>query len=860
MSHRDDEIREEIEFHLDAEKSEREAEGLTPQAAGLAAHRHLGNATLVAEDMRAVWRRPWWESVMQDGRYALRSLRREPGFALAAILCLTLGIGANTGVFSVVNACLLRSLPFTDSHRMVAVYENRPREGMDRNVVSHADFLDWRDQAKSFAVIAASEGTTFNFTGAGEPQHPLGAVVTADFFAVLGSRVALGRGVQKDDESPPGARIAVVTHGFWQRHLNGDSAVIGRAITLDNQPYTVIGVLAAEFVPPVRGWELFVPMRFNAESRNARGNHNLTVLARLAPAVSLEQARAEMDGISKRLEQEHAVNKGHFANVVPIHDALRGELRPGMTALTAAAGLVLLMACFNVANLLLARSLARGREISTRLVLGASRLRVIRQLLTESLVLSVVGAACGFAVAWGGVTMVRSALPVHPLITPGDIRLDLVALGYATLVAVASAILSGLAPAVGATSGTLMDAVKSGGRLLTPTVSRRRQHAVILVAETATALMLLIGAGLFLRSFWKVQSVEPGFRPEKLLTMQLTLSSDYREAARKVEFQERMIGRVRALPGVSGAGFTSFLPFTDANSRMGLVIDGIPPDPGEPRRGNWRLVTPGYIETMKIPLRRGRLFNTGDRKGSPLVMMVNETAARRYWKDRDPVGSRARLSGVKEWATVVGVVGDVQHWGLEHGVRPEVYYSSLQSPFFLMSLVVRTEGEPEALMSAVRGVLRDMDKDIPPLAIRTMEDLVSESNSPRRFLTMLVAAFAVIAVLLAAGGIFAQLAYAVSQRYQEIGIRLALGARHWQVVTRMISPGIVCAVAGVTIGLIASAALARLLQTMLFEVKAVDAWTYSAAAAAMLAVAAAASFIPAWRASQTDPAVALRLE
>lgn len=857
---RNDEIRAELEFHLETEQEEQQAAGMAPTPAHYAARRELGNITLLTEAVREVWRLNHVNVLLRDMRYAMRTMRKDWGFTLAAVLCLTLGIGANTAVFSSVNAYLLRSLPYPNPGRLVAIYESRPREGAERNWVSYADFLDWRDQNRTFSAVGAYEPMTFNYTGSAEPERITGAVVTANFFDVLGVRPWRGRNFLPQDETP-GAVGLVVTHGFWQRHFGPNDLAVGGTITIDGRQQPILGILPPGFVPPVRGWDIFSTIKFDAQSRSNRGNHSLIAFARIEPGATLDQSRRDMDLISKRLEHENpAINKGHYANVVPLLDALRGDLRPAMLLLLAAAGLVLLIACFNVANLLLARSVTRSREIALRLALGGSRLLLVRQLLTESLMLSLSGAALGIAGAFAGMRYMRSILPVHPNIGPEDLKVDLPVLAFTATVALLAGVLFGLAPAFVATSGSLVDWLRSGGRQQSASAGHQRHRWGIVTGQTAFAVLLLIGAGLLLRSFWKLQAVDPGFRPEKLLTLQLALPGAYREDARKIAFQHEFLERARALPGVSSAGFTSFLPFADQNSRMGLTVEGIAADPNEPRRANWRLITPGYIETMKIRLLAGRRLEESDKDGAPIVMLVNETAARRYWQGRDPVGSHARLATMKNWATVVGVVGDVKHWGLEEGSRPEAYLSAFQAPIGMMSLVVRTQSEPEALIGAVREQLRSIDKSIPAVATHTMEDLISTSTSARRFLTQLVTAFAALALLLAAGGTFAQLAYTVSQRSQEIGIRMALGASRMGVVGLMMRKSLAPVVCGGLIGVAATFGLARLLQKMLFGVEALDVLTLVTAPLLMIVIAAIACYLPSWRAAQTQPARALRSE
>jgi putative ABC transport system permease protein len=780
---------------------------------------------------------------------------------MTAILILAIGIGANTTVFSIANAVLIKSLPYPAADNLMTIFEARPRERVEENFVSIADFLDWREQNSVFSSIAAYEGTTWAFTGRGEPEHVQGAVVTTRFFEALGVTPSIGSTFDPADEDPGTSRAVVVTNGFWQRRLGGDRSVIGQTISLDGSPYEIIGVMPRDFIPPGRTWEIFGAMKFDAGARNARSNHNLEVLARLKPGVAVAQARQEMDVISKRLESSFQVNRGHYANVVPFEQKQRGKLQPAMRVLLAAVGLVLLIACFNVANLLLARSVTRAREVSIRMALGATRLRIVRQLLLESVTLSLIGAAAGLFIAAWSADYLKTLVPLQLGLAAEDLRIDAAVLAFTTVVAVASGLLFGLAPAFTAIRSSVNDVLRSGSWQQTWSAWRHRQRAAIVAAEMALSVLLLVGAGLLIRSFANLLDVDPGFRPEKLLTMGVALSAPaYRDDSKKIAFQKELIENVSRLPGVVGAGITSFLPVSGQNSRMGLVIEGIEPDTDEPRRANWRIVTPGYIEAMQIPLRQGRLFAPADTKQMPIVMVINETAANKYWHGRDPIGTRARLATMKGWATVVGVVGDVKHWGLDAPSNPEAYLSLWQAPFWLNNLVVRTHGDPLRLAQAIRQVLSSMDKDLPPQSIRSMEDVIDRSTALRRFHMLLLGILAGIALVLAVAGAYAQLAYSVSQRMREIGLRIALGASSPAIMRQIVRQGLRMSIAGVAVGLAGAMALSRLLEKLLFGVKPLDPVTLLIAPLMLLVSATLASLIPSWRACRTDPARSLRYE
>jgi predicted permease len=801
--------------------------------------------------------------MLSDLRSAWRLHRGQPAFTLFAILILAIGIGAGTTVFSVANVVLLKSLPYPDSDRLMALFESRPRERQDAGFVSIADFLDWRAESASFADMGAHESTTYGISGRGDAEQVDGAVVTARWFETLGVRPQLGATFDASDESPGAPRRIILTHGLWQRRFGGDPAILGQTVALNGWPHSIVGVMPASFVPPVRTWELFGAMRFDPAARdsvNARASHNLNVVARLKPGVSPAQAIQEMDVLSKRLESSYPVNRGHYARVATLIEAQRGKLRPAMRILLAAVGLVLLIACFNVSNLLLARATARAREISIRIAIGADRGRIARLLLTESLTLSLAAAGAGLLGAVWTIAYLRTVVPPELGLAPDDIRLDMPVLLFALGLAVLSGVLFGFAPALGAARSSVNDALRSGGWNQTPSRWSQRQRAAIVAGEMALSVLLLIGAGLLVRSFLKLVAVDPGFRAEKVLTMQVSLpASKYMKDEQKLAFQKQLLDNVGHVPGVVRAGITSFLPVSGQDSRMGLVIDGIAPDPKEPRRANWRRITPGYMEAMQIPLRRGRFFADSDTREAPMAMLVNETAAKKYWQGRDPVGTRARLATMESWATVVGVVADVKHWGLDEPARPEAYLSLWQAPFWLNNLVVRTQGDPTELALEVRRQLRALDPDLPPAAIRTMQEVIDHSTALRRFYMMLLTALAAIAVILAAAGIYAQLAYAVSQRARELGLRMALGAQRGDMVRLVVKQGLAMSLAGAAVGVAAAWGLSRLLQQLLFGVKPLDPIAMIGAPLILLAVALLASLIPSWKASKADPAAALRL-
>jgi putative ABC transport system permease protein len=801
---------------------------------------------------------------MQDLRYAIRSLRRTPGVTLAAVGILAAGIGANTTVFSVVSALLLRSLPYPQPERLIALYEQRPAENMSRGNVSHADLLDWRAQAKSFSSMAAFEGTTFNFSGRGEPEVIHGAAVTWDFFETQGMRAMLGRTFTREHAKPQNRFAVVVTHSFWRRRLASDPNAPGQSIVLDARPYTILGVMPAEYVPPYRVHELFVPLQMNAEGANARTAHSLQVLGRLAPGVTIAEARAEMGVISKRIEAEHPEeNKGHAVNVVPLWEAQRGEYKPAMILLLAAIALVLLIACLNVANLLLARALERSREILVRAALGAGRIRIARQFLLEGLLLGAAAAVAGWGIAAWGIEAVKAMFPADLALVLGtqDISLDTRVLSFTIAMAAASGLVFGLAPAIASSGASLTEGLRQAGRHATAGPERRRRHSVLAAAQVGLSTLLVIGAGLLIRTLWEISSVSPGFRPQGAVSMSFGLPFlGYADDTAKFRFQKALLDKVRAIPGVADAGIASFLPLSGMDPRCGFTIEGKPSDPRQPpRRAHPRYATAEYFSAMGIPLMRGRLFTGADTPETPTVMMINQTAARMYFDGEDPLGRRARNCISNDWAEIVGIVGDVKHWGLDREPRPEAYVSLNQRPFGTLSVVARSAMDPASLAPAMQQALWSIDPNL-PATVRALESAVSESYAARRFLMRLLAAFAGLAMLLAAAGIFAHMAYSVTQRMSEFGIRMALGARRDNVMSLVLRRGMAPALGGAIAGLAGAFALTRLLQGFLFGISPLDAGSLAVGPVVMLAVAALACLRPALRATRIDPAVVLRHE
>jgi putative ABC transport system permease protein len=800
-------------------------------------------------------------SWLNDVRYGARMLAKSPGFTLVAILTLALGIGANTAIFSVVNSVLLRSLPWREPDRLVMIFEQRPREGVMRNVVSAADFFDWREQSRSFEQLAASYDEVFNLIN-GEAERVAGVAVSPAFFDLLGVRMHLGPGFRPEHETRGKHQVVVLTNGLWQRKFGADPAIIGRAINISGRSFTVVGVLPATFELPTRDLHLFVPLALSAEDRENRGGHFMSVLARLRPGVSLEQARSEMQVISANLERQHRVNRGHAANVEPLYEALVSEIRPALLILLGAVGVVLLIACANLANLLLARAVAREREISIRLALGAGRGRIARQLLLESLLLAGAAGAAGVLLAVWGVEVLTAIAPKNINILGLDkIQIDRWVLLFTAAISIVSGILFGLAPALASRGATLHSTLKEGARAALASRRRTGLRRALMAAEVAFALILLAGAGLLVRSFDLVSGEDRGFRTEDRLTMQISLPlAGYSDDAKKTAFTRALLDRLGSLSNVRRVGATSHLPASGADSRMGFVVDGLPPNPNEPRRAHWRIATPGYFEAMGVRLLDGRLFSDTDVPASQRVLIVNEAAAKRFWPGQSAVGKRARFSSERDWYQVIGVVGSVKHWGLDVEPRPEAYQCYLQTPFWSVNVVMHTAGDPRAVIDAAKAQVREMNPQLPVGLMRTMEDVVATSVSTRRFTMLLLTGFAVLALVLAAAGVYGVISYSVTQRTQEFGVRMTLGARAVDILTNVLRAGTTPVLIGVVIGLAGAAAATRLLEKFVYGVSPRDPYIFSLVAAVLVCVAVAAALIPAYRATRVDPNVALRYE
>ena len=797
--------------------------------------------------------------MLQDVRYALRSLRRHPVFAFTAILTLALGIGANTAIFSAVNGVLLRPLPYPEPDRLLTIWGHQASIG--RETASLPDFLDWR-KARSFSGMAAWANASFTVTGTGEPQVVTGAQVTPNYFRVLGVTVPRGRDF-RDAEEQDGGRVAVLSQGYWQRAYGGRAEVVGRQITLNGTPYTIVGVGARGLALPEEV-DVWTPLQIDATL--GRRNDFLQVIGRLAPGVTPQAAGAELATIARRLEAQYPnSNAGWGVELIGLQERMVGEIRPALLVFMGAVGLVLLIVCANVANLMLARVAAREREVTIRAALGASRRRLVRQLLTESVLLALAGGVLGLGLAVWGVSALR-ALDASTLPRLNEVHLDGGALAFALLLSVGTGLLFGVVPAIRVLGFDLRGGLAEGGRGLSGARAGARTRTALVLAEVALASVLLVGAALLLRSFVGLQRVDPGFTTQGILTARVTLPrARYDDPPRQVAFADALLERARALPGVSSASLSTNAPVDEGMSYWAIAVAGVePPPPEVVQDAVVYRTSPEFFRTFGLPLIHGRLFEAGDRGESTPVAIVSQSLARRYWPGRDPVGSRLTFGDPADsattWMTVVGVVGDVRQEGAVSPAYPQIYVPFAQVSSRSMVVALRTGRDPLALVPALKQALASVDPNLALSRVTTMQQRLANTLARPRVNALLLAAFAATALILAALGIYGVIAYSVVQRTREMGIRVALGARAEDVLGMVMRQGLTPVLIGLALGLGAAAVGSRVLRSLLYGVAATDLATYAAVAAFLAAVAVAASYVPARRAAHSDPMTALRTE
>ncbi|HKQ04017.1 MAG TPA: ABC transporter permease [Blastocatellia bacterium] len=798
------------------------------------------------------------QTMLQDLRYGARMLRKKPGFTLVAIITLALGIGANTAIFTVIYAVLLRPLPFNEPDRVVWMW-GAVRDRVSRASVSPLDFLDYRARNQSFDEFAASISIpiSFNLTGSGEPERLSGAVVTTNYFAALGVNPMLGRAFISEEEQAGHDRVIILSHGLWQRRFGADPAIIDRTLTLDGQSLTVIGVMPPKIRFPYDA-DLWRPMSFDAAPEmKQRRAHFLRPLGRLKAGVTVQQAQAEIDTIAGQLEAQYPETNTKWSMLlVPLQERIVGDIRPTLWVLLGAVAFVLLIACSNVANLLLARASSRQREIAIRLAMGASRWRIVRQMLTESLVLAFAGGVLGILLAWWGVDILLSFSDAS-IPRAAEIGVNATVLVFTLAVSLITGTLFGLVPALGASRPDLHDTLKEGSRSVSG--ARHRLRSLLVIAESALAVVLLIGAGLLIKSFVKLQQVGPGFEAEHVLTMRLDLPRS-KSAEQVADFYDQLQQRVAGLAGVEAVGMVSELPLTGQPNDAPFAIEGRTLEaPDQRPNADFRRVNHDYFRALRIPLLKGRQFTEQEARQGAGVAIISERLAQQYFPDEEPLGKYLAFDFNKQLRfEIVGIVGDVRHRALAQDTYPALYVPSLSIPW--TNLVIRSANDPANLAAAVRKEVGALDAQQPIAAIKPMAQWLSESVAQPRFRTLLLGVFAAIALLLSVIGIYGVMSYVVAQRTREVGIRMALGASRRDVLRLVVGQGMKLAIAGVALGLGAAYGLTRLLASLLYEVSATDPATFIAIALLLAGVALAACFVPARRATKVDPMVALRYE
>ena len=851
-------------LHLLAERYMRQ--GMTPADAARAARRQFGNTTLLREERRTMQTIPAIEALRSDLVYALRMLRKNPGFAAAAVLTLALGIGANTAIFSVCNAVVLKPLPYAEPGRIVMLREH-PRGGSP-HTVAPANFVDWHEQTHSFSEVAAIRFSSLILSGQDEPARLKGAAVSSNFFPLLGVRMAVGRNFLAEEDRPGRNQVVILSHRTWQERFGAQPEIAGRRITLNDASYTVVGVLPADFQFASKAsdfearnqFDLWVPLALDP-GKLQRGTHPLQVFARLKSGVELVQAQAELNVLAANLERLYPQdNRGKGITAVPLGEQVTANVRPALETLLGAVGLLLLIACANVANLLLSRAAAREKEMAVRVALGAGRRRLAQQLLTESVLLASLGGAAGFFFALAAISALSSRLPAD-LSRASGISPDARMLLFTGLISLATGILFGLAPLFQARKVNANESLKQNARAAAGGQSRMRSGLV--VAQIAIAMILLIGAGLMAKSFWTLLHVSPGFRTERILTARLSLPrSRYPDNRRIGGFERELLERVQGAPGVQSAGFATYLPLSGTDNGWAFFIEGRPPLPvGVYNMAKYRPASPGYFEAIGIPLLRGRAFTFADTADAPWVIIINQSMARAYWGQQDPVGQRLHFAS-QTWRTVIGVVGDVLHEGLDADAKPEMYVPFTQAPNLESgpTIVVRTAIDPAAAAADVRAAVSAIDRAMPVDQIETMEQLVSVSVAQPRFRTAILAAFSILALVMASIGIYGVMNYLVIQRTREFGIRLSVGATRGDVLRLVLGRAAVLIGAGLCLGLLGSVLLVRLIAKLLYGITPLDPLTFVAASILLSTVALLASYIPARQATRVDPMVALRYE
>jgi putative ABC transport system permease protein len=805
------------------------------------------------------------DKLFGDVRYAFRNLIKRPGFTLIAVATLALGIGANSAIFSAINALLLKPLPFQNEDRVMAIWDKNPSRGVEHNEVTMANYLDWKAQNQTFEQLALYRWWSANVTGVSTPERVQGYLVTGNFMDVLGTKPMLGRAFTEEENQPGKDAVAVITYSLWQRSYGGDPNIVNKSITLNTIQRTVIGVMPPRFNFP-RGAEVYAPIALTPELMKSRGNHSYYVLGKLKPGVTQQAAQADIDTIAGRLEQQYPdTNTGLGANVIPVLADTVRQYDRALWVMMGAVGFVLLIACANVANLMLARASGRQKELALRAALGASRWRIVRQLLTESVIVALIGGLLGVFIAFWGIDLLRGANPGEAAkYAPGwdQLGINFPVLGFTIALSLLSGLVFGLAPALQVSKPNLNDALKEGGRQGAGGSNRLRSSLVVF--EIALSLILLVGAGLLTRSFMSLLKTDPGFKPDHLITANLVLpAAKYKDDPSRAAFYTDLVRRVQSVPGIQSASMVNYIPLGGSNSSDAFLVEGQPePAAGQENEGRYRVCSPNYFETMGITILKGRAFTEQDKAGSLPVAIVNDALANKHWPNGDAIGKRFRFYGPLEknpWIEVVGIVQDVRH-DLNTPITPDFFLPHAQDPWNAMVLVARTQVDPTSMASAIRQQVWAIDKDQPVYDIKSMEEVRSISVALYSFSSVMLAIFAGVALILAAVGIYGVMAFAVTQRTQEIGIRMALGAQTPDVLKLVLRHGMSMSLLGIGVGLLGAWGLTRFLSKLLVGVSTTDVVTFSVVTITLLVAALLACYLPARRATKVDPLVALRYE
>ena len=864
------ELDDEMRYHLEREIEQNVRGGMTQSEARSAAMRAFGGMEQAKEECREARGVRFIEEFWQDVRFGARMLLKKPGFTLLAVLTLALGIGANTAIFSVINALILNPPHITEAERVAAIWRTN-KDKRTEGYVSYLELQDWRARNQSFEALAAYKTNGFILLSGEQAERVEGLRVTANFLSLLKTQLLKGRDFQVEEEKRGAQPVVIVSQGFWQNRLGGSEAVVGQQLSLNGRQFTIIGILPQGFEFPLGGKEIDLVTTIAGEGGNLdeRGAQVLRVIGRLKPGVSFAQAQSELTGISASLEQQYPqYNRNTTSYLVPVDEQIVGvEVRRALWVLLGAVGFLLLIACTNVTNLLLVRASVRQKELALRVALGAGAWRIARHLLTESLLLALLSGAAGLLVAVWGLSAIKY-YGAEQLPRLDEVQVDARVLGFTLLVSVLTAMLFSLLPVLKAARPDINEVLKAGAKTATSGGSLRWWRDLLVVAEVALGLVLLIGAGLMMRSFNSLMSVNPGFDPQNVLTGRVSLSrANYEKTEERVRYVNQTLERLRALPGVESAAFVAPMPFSGGNVGGDFQIEGRPkPEPGKEPGANVRSVTSDYFQSIKIPLRKGRYFTEQDRRGALGAAIINETLAARYFPNEDPVGKYISNIGANQnegdperWE-IVGVVGDVHHSSLTKPSTPELYLPFQQNSWSWGNFFVRTQSDPAGLTRGFTEAIRSVDKSVPVTNVQPLTQAISDTVAQARFYTLLFTLFGVTGLLLTLTGIYGVISYTVSQQTQEIGIRMALGAQGRDVLKLVIGQGLVLTLAGIGLGLVAALGVTRLMQTLLFNVSATDPLTYASVAAMLMLVALAACYFPARRAAKVDPLVALRYE